>query len=402
MTHARDVRPHALDRRAFLARSLALTGAVVLHGALALGAEEPDAVVIGTSLPLGGPPFFADDGLHQLLGYRSWVDDINARGGLLGRPVRLIVHDDRNDPQRAADLFARLLHEDRVDLLLGNYGSGLARTTIPVVESAGAPCVFPMAWQDALWQAPHRYAAPLLPPASEVCRPLATYLAEQGVARAAAIWADNDYARDLGSSLRSWLTARGVDIVYQGEYGAAKPLETVLAEAADTAPDVLAGGNIGDAIPQITEALANQGLAFPAYAYFELDEPVLLAHRDELEGATGFGLWLPTMPFAGNRQFVHDFAWRWESEYPDEALGLLLDHHSAAGFAAGQVTERAVVAAGSLDAETVREAMFGLSTQTVFGPYALDENGVQTGKQVPVIGYRNGLREVLAGVDATG
>lgn len=401
MTHARPSRRRVLNRRAFLVRSLALAGGVALHGAVALGAEEPDAITVGTTLPLGGPPFFADDGLHQLLGYHSWVEDVNARGGLLGRPVRLTVHDDRNDPRRAADLFTQLLEEERVDLLLGNYGSGLARTTIPVVESAGAPCVFPMAWQDALWSAPHRYAAPLLPPASQVCRPLATYLADHGVERAAAIWADNDYARDLGSSLRAWLTERGVDLVYQAEYGAGSPLETVLAEAADAAPDVLAGGNIGDAIPQIAEALGNQGLAFPTYAYFELDEPVLLSHRDELEGAIGFGLWLPTMPFAGNRQFVHDFVWRWESEYPDEPVGLLLDHHSAAGFAAGQVTERAVTAAGSLEPDDVRDALFALRTETVFGPYALDENGVQVGKQVPVIGYRDGLREVLAGVEAT-
>lgn len=397
MRHERPSRD-GLDRRAFLARALALAGAVVLQGSLALGSEDPDALTLGTTLPLGGPPFFAEDGLHQLLGYRSWVDDVNARGGLLGRPVQLTVYDDRNDPQRAAALFTRLLDRDRVDLLLGNYGSGPAGTTIPVIEQAAVPCVFPMAWRDGLWTAPHRYAAPLLPPASRVCRPLARYLADVGVRRAATIWADNDYARDLGSSLRTSLEDRGIELAYQSEYGAARPLETVLAEAATTAPDVLAGGNVGDAIPTITRALSDQGLTFPAYAYFELDEPVLLDHRDELDGAVGFGLWLPDMPFAGNRRFVRDFVWRWEPEFPDQPIGLLLDHHSAAGYGAAQVTERAVVAAGSLHPEEVRDALFSLRTETAFGPFALDADGVQVGKQVPVIGYRDGLREVLGGL----
>lgn len=382
----------SIDRRTFLARSAALGSAILFGGGLALGADEPGAIRVGTTLPLGGPAFFADDGLHQLLGYRLWVEDLNEADGLLGRPVQLTVYDDENDPDKAAGLFRKLIHRDHVDLLLGNYGSGLAHATIPVVEAARMPCVFPMAWQDALWDAPHRYAAPLLPPASMVCRPLAGYLARKGVTRAAAIWADNGYARDLGASLRHWLAAEGVTLVYQAEYGQAKPLETVLAEAADTHPDVLAGGNIGDAIPDITTALASEGLSFPAYAYFELDEPVLLQHRDALEGATGFGLWLPAMPFPGNHRFVRDFTWRWEPEYPDQSVGLLLDHHSAAGYAAGQITERALTEAGSLDNDTIRDVLFDLDTATVFGSYRLDDNGVQIGKQVPVVGYRNGLR----------
>lgn len=384
----------SIDRRTFLARSAALGGAMLLGG-LALGAAERGAIRLGTTLPLGGPPFFADDGLHQLLGYRLWVEDVNRSSGLLGRPVRLTVYDDRNDPDLAARLFRKLVLEDGVDLLLGNYGSGLARATIPVVEAAGVPCVFPMAWQDALWDAPHRYAAPLLPVASTVCRPLARFLRRQGVERAAAIWADNDYARDLGASLVRWLDAEGITIAYRAEYGQARPLEAVLAEAASGTPDVLAGGNIGDTIPSITDALANEGLSFPAYAFFELDEPVLLAHRDALEGASGFGLWLPSMPFPDNRRFVRDFAWRWEPEYPDRAVGLLLDHHSAAGYAAGQITERAVAQAGSLDRDAVRDALFALDTATVFGPYRLGPGGKQVGKQVPVVGYRDGLRVPL-------
>jgi ABC-type branched-subunit amino acid transport system substrate-binding protein len=186
-----------------------------------------------------------------------------------------------------------------------------------------------------------------------------------------------------------------LEVAFVREYDGDEELATALGEAATTDADVLMGGNVGETIPHVVEVMRNAEVAFPSYGWFEIDEPALLEHRDELEGMTGFGLWLPTMPFAGNRRFVHDFTHRWESEYPDEPIGLLLDHHSSAGYAAAQLTRRAVETAGTLEPEEVRDALFAMDTSTVFGPYRLDERGMQVGKEVPVVRYRHGLREVV-------
>ncbi len=86
---------------------------------------------------------------------------------------------------------------------------------------------------------------------------------------------------------------------------------------------------------------------------------------------------------------------RWQGEYPDIPVGLLLDHHAAAGYAAGQVLEAAVTEARSLAPEAVRNALFSLVATTVFGRYRWDEQGVRVGRRVPFIGYWNGLREVI-------
>lgn len=388
---------HASNRRSFLKASLAVIGGAVLGDGIVFAAQQSSdrPLRVGASLPLSGPGLFAEDGLRQLLAYRLWQEERNAEGGLLGRRVELVVLDDANEPDRSVAAYRSLIQDEGVDVLLGNYGSGLARVTIPVVEEAEMPCVFPMAWQPRLWTEGHRWAVPLLPLASEVAHPLLDYHTEQGVRRVALIWAGNDYARDLAESVREGAATRDLELVFEREYGDDAGLLAALEAAHATQPDLLAGGNLGERIPHVVGKLHELELTFPAYAWFELDEPVLLEHRQKLEGMTGFGLWLPTMPFPDNARFVHDFTNRWEPEYPEEPVGLLIDHHSAAGYAAAQLTQQAVEAAGTVEPTAVRDALFGLETETIFGPFRLDDRGIQAGKDVPVVGYRQGLRETL-------
>lgn len=387
---------HRWKRREFIKAGGAI--AVLAAGAspAPTRAGGGDLVTVGASLPLTGPDFFVEDGLRQLLGYRLWQEGVNRCGGLLGREARLVVHDDAAEGERAAEIYRRLV-DDGATLLLGNYSSGVARDTIPVVEAARTPCVFPMAWQPRLWLSAHRWAVPTLPLATEVTRPLVEYLQREGVRRAAVVTADNAYAGDLAKGLVQWLREFGVTVTAHQTYsfGDQAGLRSAMVKALGTAPEALAGGNVGDQVPQLAEVARGAGPELDHYAWFELDEPVILPERERVEGMIGFGLWTPNMPYSDNREFVRRFTDRWEREYPEEPIGLLLDHHAAAGYAAAQVLERAVTEADSLEPARVRDALFALDTETVFGRYRLDARGVQVGKIVPVIGYRHGLREVL-------
>ncbi len=313
----------------------------------------------------------------------------------MGRPVELVIRDDRADAGRAAEVYRRLVADDGVHLLLGNYSSGLARETIPVVEEARTPCVFPMAWQPGLWRSPHQWAVPTLPLATEVTRPLVEYLRQQGVRRVAVVHASNNYAADLAKGLRQWLDEYGLTTTTTQTYGDGQNLDQAVGNGVRSKPDALAGGNVGDAVPELARAARQAAPKLAHHAWFELDEPVILLDREVVEGMAGFGLWLPTMPYAGNRDFVRRFSQRWESEYPETPIAMLLDHHAAAGYAAGQVLGAAVVQAGAPERGAVRDALFGLDTATVFGRYKLDARGIQVGKTVPVVGYRHGLRDVL-------
>ena len=78
-------------------------------------------IVVGASVALTGK--YARTGQEQLQGFQMWVDEVNARGGLLGRKVALKYYDDESKPETGAKLYEKLITDDKVDLLIGPYSS---------------------------------------------------------------------------------------------------------------------------------------------------------------------------------------------------------------------------------------------------------------------------------------
>ena len=109
---------HALSRRAALT-----IGALLL---LAVPASAADPIRIGLSLSLTGPT--APAGKQVQVGLEIWRDDVNAKGGLLGRPVELVYYDDQANPANAPGIYAKLLSVDKVDLLIGPYSRSTLST----------------------------------------------------------------------------------------------------------------------------------------------------------------------------------------------------------------------------------------------------------------------------------
>ena len=98
--------------------------------ALAAAAQSVEPIRIGTTQSLSGP--LQDFGINQLRGLQMWVHDVNGRGALLGRPVELVHYDDGSDPQRSAELYEKLIGEDKVDLLVGPYSSNITMAAAQV------------------------------------------------------------------------------------------------------------------------------------------------------------------------------------------------------------------------------------------------------------------------------
>ncbi len=92
--------------------------------------ERP--VLVGGSLALSGG--FADTAKEIRADYELWAEDVNSRGGLLGRKVELKIYDDEGKPDKAAQLLERLITVDRVDLILGGYPGTTVAAQAPVAE----------------------------------------------------------------------------------------------------------------------------------------------------------------------------------------------------------------------------------------------------------------------------
>src|SRR5690242_17779364 len=89
-----------------------------------------DPIKIGFGMALTGP--LAANGKMSLVAMQVWEDDINAKGGLLGRPVKLIYYDDQSSPSQVPAIYAKLLDVDNVDLIVSGYASTQIAAAMPI------------------------------------------------------------------------------------------------------------------------------------------------------------------------------------------------------------------------------------------------------------------------------
>src|SRR6201987_1097377 len=94
-------------------------------------APPSDPIKIGFSMALTGS--VAQNGKQLIIALELWRDDVNANGGLLGRPVELVYYDDQSNPTNVPGIYTKLITVDKVDLLLGPYAPNLAAAAMPVI-----------------------------------------------------------------------------------------------------------------------------------------------------------------------------------------------------------------------------------------------------------------------------
>src|SRR5437764_12201427 len=96
-------------------------------------AQEP--IKIGFSMALTGP--LSPNGKQALLGMKIWEEEINAKGGLLGRPVKLVYYDDATNASTVPGIYTKLIDVHKVDLVLGPYAPNMAAPAMPVLMHTG-------------------------------------------------------------------------------------------------------------------------------------------------------------------------------------------------------------------------------------------------------------------------
>jgi branched-chain amino acid transport system substrate-binding protein len=113
-------------------------GAVLLAAGLAaapVSAQSGEPIKIGFSMALTGA--LASNGKQALLGAKIWEEEINAKGGLLGRPVKLINYDDQSNPATVPGIYMKLLDVDKVNLVVSGYATNMVAPAMPIVMQKG-------------------------------------------------------------------------------------------------------------------------------------------------------------------------------------------------------------------------------------------------------------------------
>src|SRR5215471_20231687 len=128
--------------------------ALTIFSALVIGvpwlAQAQQPIRIGVSMALTGK--YALQGGYARDGYQLCQTHVNAQGGVLGRPMELVIRDDRSEENTAIGVYEKLIAEDRVDAVLGPYSSPITDAVADVTEKHRKLLIAPLAGTTSLWE----------------------------------------------------------------------------------------------------------------------------------------------------------------------------------------------------------------------------------------------------------
>jgi branched-chain amino acid transport system substrate-binding protein len=370
----------------------ALAGLFCL-AAVSSAAEEAETSVakppikVGVTVSLTGQ--YDGFGREQFQGMRMWVDDINIRGGLIGRRVELVHYDDKSDPATSAELYERLIGIDRVDLLLGPYSSELTIAASRVAERHGIPMVTTGASASEIWSRGLRNVFSVDVPAHRYMEPALEFTKDKGLRRVAVMYADTAFAREVIDGVRARARAYGFEIVFEESYPQSrKEFSGLVQRMQRSNPEVVMGGTYFDDAVGFVRALRAHRLR-PKAVILTVG-PALKDFGEALgtdaKGIMGVIQWMPS----GRLAMARDFTYRYVERYGYAALV-----HAALGYGAGQVLEAAVRLADTTDRNAVREQLRELRFRSVLGRYRVDDTGKQLDKSMFMMQWQSGHRNLV-------
>ncbi|MBE0585234.1 MAG: ABC transporter substrate-binding protein, partial [Desulfofustis sp.] len=178
--------------------------------------EQPAVIRIGGTLSLSGR--FQEPAMMMRDGYRLWEQQVNERGGLLGRPVHLIIRDDQSDPETARRLYQELIHDEQVDLVFSPYGTPLTLAASEVTEAAGLVMLASAASGGVLWDRGHRFLFGMYALADRYFIGLLDLMARQGFGTVSIIYEDSPFHRDISAGVQNWAKRFGIAPVFMKSF----------------------------------------------------------------------------------------------------------------------------------------------------------------------------------------
>ena len=370
-----------------------ITRRTATAGLLAFGAALPSRVraaePVRMGLALSQTGNLADSGELFRRGVELWKDNINGRGGLLGRPVEIVLYDDRSDPATAARLYERLITNDNVDLLLSPWGSASCATASAVAEKHKRVFVNAGGASEAIHLRGFKFVFQSAPPISAYVSGIVPTAKKYGFKTIAIVSRDYGAARDMTKVLERVAPENDLKIV-MSEYVPAGTTDysSNIAKARQLNPDIWVGvGYPNEAIEMVRQ--------FRAVNYY----PKAFIHngpaQDDFVKATGkdgdyaiaISLYEPELKTQGNAEFVAAH----KAKYGAEP-----GYYAAFSYQGATVVERAVTQTGSLDQDKIRQTLTTFETDGVMGHHKVDP---KTYGQIGLTGLldqiRNGKREII-------
>jgi branched-chain amino acid transport system substrate-binding protein len=354
-------------------------------GAMTRGADaaEQAPITIGFAEALTGS--LAAVGKSGVLAMQIWAEDINAKGGLLGRPVKLIFYDNQSNPANVPGLYVKLLDVDHVDLVLSGYATNMAVPAMPIVIAHNKLylSLFSLAI-NAEFHYPRCFAMIATGPDPKIAFSQGFFDIAASLTpkpqTLAIVGADAEFARNATDGARQNAAAAGLKIVYDKAY---PPTTTdyapILRAVRATNPEVIYVASYPTDTSGILRAAAEMGLTARLFggSLVGLATTVMKTQLGPLMNGVVLGeQWVPApgLRYPGVMEFLKVYRSRAAAEGVDP-LGVFLPPFA---YARMQVLEQAVKGASTIDDDKLADYLRTKTFKTVIGDVAYGKDGEWT------------------------
>src|ERR1041385_5899193 len=235
-------RRKSMTMTSFLRLGKVLAPVVVVGVGLAslpLPAAAQTPIKIGASMSVTGT--YAKPGSYQKEGYDVCIDELNAKGGLLGRKVELVIYDDQSQPATAVKLYEKLITEDKVDAVMGPYSSAVSEAVANVTEKYKKVMVAPLAATTSIFKKGRKYIFMVITPAENYLDGLIDMAAKRGLKTVAIINEDTLFPKASAAGTAEAAKKRGMQVVLQEAYPKGNTdFSALLVKIKAANPDVIA------------------------------------------------------------------------------------------------------------------------------------------------------------------
>jgi branched-chain amino acid transport system substrate-binding protein len=363
--------------------------AAALGGVTALPARAAGApIVLGASLSLSG--IYADGGKYSLEGYQLAIDQVNAKGGVLGRPLQLKYYDDQSEGATGIRLYERLIDEDKVDVIVGPYGTAITAPVTNVAEKYKMPMICPETADVAMFSRGYRYIFQALGPVQSYIYGIMSIAHDRGLKKLAVVGGDVAFAHSLANAVPTIARGFGQAIVYQEFYpGNTSDFSSVVEKLKNAGADaVLAMSFPNDSIGLLRQFKLSNYAPKIFYEAIGASDPRFVNNLGtDVDGVYSAVSWNIAAKDPANVAFMKSYA---------DAYHRPPDYHAAANFACISVVAAALKKAGAVDQEKLRDAYATLTLPTILGTYKVQPStGIQLGYISYIIQWQSGKQVVV-------
>jgi branched-chain amino acid transport system substrate-binding protein len=370
-----------------------LLGATALLAA-PFAARAADPITIGLGMALTGG--LAPNGKAALLAMQIWQDEINAKGGVLGRPVKLVFYDDQSNPSTVPGIYTKLLDVDKVDLVISGYGTNMIAPALPVIMQHNRTflALFGLA-VNSQFNYPNYFS--ILPAGPQPKEAFSRGFFEIAMAQSprpltiAFAGADAEFPHNALDGARVLAKEAGLKIVYDRSYPPATTDYSPIVRGIQAAnPDLVFVASYPPDTVGIVRAANEIGLKAKLFGggMVGLQSTAIKTQLGPLmNGIVDYDWWLPFGAMATPEAM--DFLKRYQAKAAAAGVDLLGYYLPPFAYADMQVLQQAVDGAGSLDQQKLADYMHSHTFKTVVGDITFGASGEWTESRVLEVQFQN-------------